>query len=49
MMHFETGMLHNKSIDRFNQEKLYIQLTRIFLEEIKLSSATTAPPRNTYL
>ncbi len=24
----------NKSIDRFNQEKLYIQLTRIFLEEI---------------
>src|SRR3990172_8937452 len=35
MMHSETGTLHNKSIDRFNQEKLYIQLTRIFLEEIK--------------
>jgi GntR family transcriptional regulator len=34
MMHSETGSLHNKSIDRFNQEKLYIQLTRIFLEEI---------------
>lgn len=34
MMHYETGMLHNKSVDRFNQEKLYIQLTRIFLEEI---------------
>ncbi len=26
--------LHNKTVDRFNQEKLYIQLTRIFLEEI---------------
>ncbi len=34
MMHYETDTLHNKSIDRFNQEKLYIQLTRIFLEEI---------------
>ncbi len=27
-------MLHNKTIDRFNQEKLYLQLTRIILEEI---------------
>jgi len=35
MMHSETSSLHNKSIDRFNQEKLYIQLTRIFLDEIK--------------
>jgi GntR family transcriptional regulator len=35
MMHSETVSLHNKTIDRFNQEKLYIQLTRIFLEEIK--------------
>lgn len=33
-MHSETPKLHNKTIDRFNQEKLYIQLTRIFLEEI---------------
>ncbi|MDH4232377.1 MAG: GntR family transcriptional regulator [Nitrospirota bacterium] len=35
MMHSETSSLHIKTIDRFNQEKLYIQLTRIFLEEIK--------------
>ena len=35
MMHYETSSLHNKTIDRFNQEKLYIQLTRIFLEEIR--------------
>jgi len=35
MMHSESVSLHNKTIDRFNQEKLYIQLTRIFLEEIK--------------
>jgi GntR family transcriptional regulator len=35
MMHSETPSLHIKTIDRFNQEKLYIQLTRIFLEEIK--------------
>ena len=35
MMHSETLTLHKKTIDRFNQEKLYIQLTRIFLEEIK--------------
>ncbi|HEX8948423.1 MAG TPA: GntR family transcriptional regulator, partial [Dissulfurispiraceae bacterium] len=27
--------MQNKTIDRFNQEKLYLQLTRIFLEEIK--------------
>ncbi|MCL5023330.1 MAG: GntR family transcriptional regulator [Nitrospirae bacterium] len=26
--------LHNKTVDRFTQEKLYIQLTRILLEEI---------------
>lgn len=35
MMHYVTYALHIKTIDRFNQEKLYIQLTRIFLEEIK--------------
>ncbi len=35
MMHYETSSLQNKTIDRFNQEKLYIQLTRIFLEEIR--------------
>lgn len=34
MMHSETGQLHSKTIDRFNQEKLYIQLTRIFVEEV---------------
>jgi len=34
MMHNETQLLHIKTIDRFNQEKLYIQLTRIFLDEI---------------
>jgi DNA-binding GntR family transcriptional regulator len=38
MMQDETLLLHNKTqnktINRFNQEKLYIQLTRIFLEEI---------------
>ncbi len=34
MMHNETPLLHIKTIDRFNQEKLYIQLTRIFLDEI---------------
>ena len=33
-MQNETPSLQNKTIDRFNQEKLYIQLTRIFLEEI---------------
>lgn len=26
--------MHNKTVDRFNREKLYIQLTRILLEEI---------------
>src|SRR3990172_13199690 len=35
MMQSETDMLHIKTIDRFNQEKLYIQLTRIFINEIK--------------
>lgn len=35
MIHPETHQLHNKTVDRFNQEKLYIQLTRIFLDEIK--------------
>lgn len=30
----ETHQLQNKTVDRFNQEKLYIQLTRIFLEKI---------------
>lgn len=38
MMHFETTPLQNKTPDRFNQEKLYIQLTRIFLEEITSGS-----------
>ena len=33
-MQNETVSLQNKTIDRFIQEKLYIQLTRIFLEEI---------------
>lgn len=37
-MQSETAILQNKTqnkeIDRFNQEKLYIQLTRIFLNEI---------------
>jgi DNA-binding GntR family transcriptional regulator len=37
MMHNETEMLQNKTVDRFNREKLYIQLTRIFLEEISSS------------
>lgn len=34
MMQNETVSLHNKTIDRFNREKLYIQLTRILMEEI---------------
>jgi GntR family transcriptional regulator len=34
MMQKETGPLHNQTIDRFTREKLYIQLTRILLEEI---------------
>jgi GntR family transcriptional regulator len=34
MLHNETPILQIKTVDRFNQEKLYIQLTRIFLEEI---------------
>lgn len=34
MIQKETATLHNRTIDRFNQEKLYIQLTRILLEEI---------------
>ena len=34
MLHDETFRLQNKTVDRFNQEKLYIQLTRIFVEEI---------------
>ncbi|MDA8214306.1 MAG: GntR family transcriptional regulator [Nitrospiraceae bacterium] len=34
MMQNEIPLLQNKTIDRLNQEKLYIQLTRIFLEEI---------------
>jgi len=37
MMHNETRPLQNKTVDRFNREKLYIQLTRIFLEEIASS------------
>ncbi len=34
MIQNETRQLHNKTIDRFNQEKLYLQLTRIFLGQI---------------
>lgn len=34
MLHDETVVLQSKTIDRFNREKLYIQLTRIFLDEI---------------
>ena len=34
MMHNETATFHFKTVDRFNREKLYIQLTRIFVEEI---------------
>ncbi|MBI4844359.1 MAG: GntR family transcriptional regulator [Nitrospirae bacterium] len=30
----ELGSAQDKTVDRFNQEKLYIQLTRIFLEQI---------------
>ena len=33
MMQDETDTLQNKTVDRFNREKLYIQLTRIFLDE----------------
>jgi GntR family transcriptional regulator len=34
MLHDGTVSLQNKAVDRFGQEKLYIQLTRIMLEEI---------------
>lgn len=34
VMHYETAMLHATTVDRLNQEKLYIQLTRIFLRQI---------------
>jgi len=34
MMQDETAAFQNKTVDRFNQEKLYIQLTRIFLDLI---------------
>jgi GntR family transcriptional regulator len=34
MMHSETPLLQYKTIDRYNGEKLYIQLTRIFLDHI---------------
>lgn len=34
MLHDETYVLQSKTVDRYNREKLYIQLTRIFLEEI---------------
>ncbi len=37
MMQNETALLQNKTVDRYNQEKLYLQLTRIFLEEIRAS------------
>ncbi|MBF0507012.1 MAG: GntR family transcriptional regulator [Nitrospirae bacterium] len=35
MLQNEIPQLHIKTIDRFNKEKLYIQLTRIFLDEIR--------------
>ena len=38
MMQDETRLLQNKTVDRFNQEKLYIQLMRIFLEHIESGS-----------
>jgi DNA-binding GntR family transcriptional regulator len=34
MIQNETAQLHNRTVDRFNQEKLYLQLTRIFLSQI---------------
>jgi GntR family transcriptional regulator len=34
MMHNETLSFHNKTIDRFSREKLYIQLARIFLDNV---------------
>ncbi len=34
MMHYETSLLHTKTVDRYNGEKLYTQLTSIFLDEI---------------
>jgi GntR family transcriptional regulator len=34
MMQKETLMLHSTTIDRFNKEKLYIQLTKIFTKQI---------------
>ena len=37
-MQDETQLLQNKTVDRFNQEKLYIQLMRIFLEHIESGS-----------
>jgi GntR family transcriptional regulator len=35
MIHSEASLTQVKTVDRFNQEKLYIQLTRILLEEIR--------------
>lgn len=35
MIHSETSISQAKTVDRFNQEKLYIQLTRLLLEEIR--------------
>lgn len=35
MIHSETSLSESKTVDRYNQEKLYIQLTRIFLEKIR--------------
>lgn len=43
MMQGEIPVFHNKTVDRFNQEKLYIQLTRILLEDI--SSGRWPPGR----
>lgn len=35
MIQNETAPLHNKTVDRLNQEKLYLQLTRILLNQIR--------------
>lgn len=34
MIQNETARLHNRTVDRFSQEKLYLQLTRILLSQI---------------
>jgi GntR family transcriptional regulator len=34
MMHSATSLLHSRTLDRYSGEKLYIQLTRVFLDNI---------------